>query len=771
MKFSNGYWLDRDGYTIGRARGLLDLSVQDGPGQAAGSHDGAGAGPTVRAYAPVRPVRGRGDTLNVGLLTATFTAVADGVIKVDLVHHAGRKDPGPAFQVRCEQGYRGQVERRGDAVTLRAGALSVHLAEAPEWTAQFCHDQRPLTASLPRAIAHVVAPDGRTYMREQLSLRPGERVYGLGERFGPLTRNGQSVDIWNEDGGTASEQAYKNIPFYLTTAGYGVLVDHPGGVSFEVGSEVTTRTQFSAEGERLSYYLIDGPTPKEVLRRYTALTGRAPMLPTWSFGLWLTTSFTTSYDEQTVTSFVEGMEQRDLALSVFHFDCFWMRGFHWTDFQWDPQTFPDPAGMLARLKERGLRVCVWVNPYIAQRSALFAQGAERGYLVRTVSGDVWQTDMWQAGMALVDFTNPEAVAWYRSKLKGLLDMGVDCFKTDFGERIPVRGIAWHDGSDPERMHNYYTHLYNRTVFDLLTQERGEGEAVLFARSATAGGQTMPVHWGGDNESTYASMGETLRGGLSLTSSGFAYWSHDIGGFEGLPDASVFKRWLAFGLLSSHARLHGSSSVRVPWAFDDEAVDVARRFIDLRLSLMPYLYGAAVHAHDTGTPVMRSMVLEFPEDRGTWDVDTQYMLGPDLLVAPVMDAEGWADVYLPAGEWTSWWTGETVSGPRWVRERHGVDTLPLYVRPAAVIPVADGARRPEADWVEALSLRVFNLPDGQEREVVVPAHDGFAQARFHVRSQDGRIRARASGARGPWTLVRGQARVQGLGEGTVELGAG
>jgi alpha-D-xyloside xylohydrolase len=327
-------------------------------------------------------------------------------------------------------------------------------------------------------------------------------------------------------------------------------------------------------GPELRYHVIHGRTPKEILERYTRLTGRPARVPAWSYGLWLSTSFTTSYDEETVTRFVDGMAARDIPLSVFHFDCFWMRRFHWCDFVWAPQMFPDPVGMLERLKAKGLKICVWINPYIAQRSALFDEGKERGYLVRTADGDVWQWDMWQAGMALVDFTDPNAADWYVGKLRGLLDMGVDCFKTDFGERIPT-DVVWHDGSDLQRMHNYYAQLYNEAVFRLLERERGEGEAVLFAWSATAGGQQLPVHWGGDCESTFEAMAESLRGGLSLSLSGFGYWSHDIGGFEGTPEAAVFKRWLPFGLLSSHSRLHGSSSYRVPWAFDDEAVDVAR----------------------------------------------------------------------------------------------------------------------------------------------------------------------------------------------------
>ena len=225
----------------------------------------------------------------------------------------------------------------------------------------------------------------------------------------------------------------------------------------------------------------------------------------------------------------QGMAERDIPLHVFHFDCYWMEAYEWCNFTWDAQTFPDPKGMLKRYHERGLKICVWINPYIGQKSPLFHEGMKAGFLLKKKNGEVWQTDMWQAGMGLVDFTNPEAVSWYRGKLKALLDMGVDCFKTDFGERIPVKDIAYFDGSDPVKMHNYYPYLYNKTVFDLLEEERGKGEAVLFARSATAGCQQFPAHWGGDCSASYPSMAETLRGGLSLACAGFGFWSHDIGG--------------------------------------------------------------------------------------------------------------------------------------------------------------------------------------------------------------------------------------------------
>jgi alpha-D-xyloside xylohydrolase len=456
-------------------------------------------------------------------------------------------------------------------------------------------------------------------------------------------------------------------------------------------------------------------------------------VPAWSYGLWLSTSFTTDYDEATVSGFIDGMAERDLPLSVFHFDCFWMREFNWSDFEWDPRVFPDPAGMLERLHDKGLKVCVWINPYIGQRSALFAEAEAAGFLVKKPNGDTWQWDLWQAGMGLVDFTNPDATKWYQDKLRVLLDQGVDAFKTDFGERIPV-DVEYFDGSSPERMHNWYTQLYNKAVFDLLIEERGEGEAVLFARSATAGGQTMPVHWGGDSTSSYESMAETLRGGLSLALTGFGFWSHDIGGFEGTPDAGVFKRWMAFGLLSSHSRLHGSSSYRVPWVFDDEAVDVTRIFTKLKLSLMPYLFAAGVEATERGTPIMRPLQLEFPRDPAVEYLDRQYMLGADLLVAPVFRADGEVTFYLPAGEWTDYFTGTTVTGGGWRTETHGFSTLPLYVRPGAVLPVGARDDRPDYDYLDGLTLRLFGGGD-DSREVTVTTPDG-ASARFSIVRSEG-----------------------------------
>ncbi|MDK1472421.1 alpha-xylosidase [Streptomyces sp. 549] len=761
MKFTDGFWLMREGVRATYASQVRDLRVDPD---------------RFTAYAADKQVRGRGDTLNSPLITVECFSPAEGVIGVRTTHHAGRARRGPFFDLPgAGTGHGAQTATDGSVTELTSGPLTVRLDRDAPWGLTFLDaDGRRLTAVEPKGTAFATTGDGTHHMIAQLTLGVGEDVYGLGERFTPYVKNGQTVDIWQADGGTSSELAYKNVPFYMSSRGYGVFVNHPGKVSFEVGSESVGQVQFSVEDQSLEYLVVAGPTPKEVLARYTALTGRPALPPAWSFGLWLTTSFCTAYDEDTVASFVDGMAARDIPLTVFHFDCFWMREYQWSDFRWDPDVFPDPDGMLTRLKDRGLRISMWINPYIAQKSALFEEAARLGYLVRRPNGDIWQWDLWQPGMALVDFTHPDAREWFAGKLRPLLDQGVDCFKTDFGERVPT-DVVWHDGSDPERMRNYYTHLYNRTVFELLEKERGHGEAVLFARSATAGGQQYPVHWGGDCFASFTAMAESLRGGLSLSLSGFGFWSHDIGGFEGTPDPEVFKRWLAFGLLSSHSRLHGNVSYRVPWEFGEEAVDVTRLFTRLKHRLMPYLYGAAVQAHEEGVPVMRPMVLEFPDDPACRPLDRQYMLGPDLLVAPVFSADGDVEFYVPAGTWTRLLTGETVTGPGWHRETHGFDSLPLLVRPGAVLPLGSDDQRPDGDWLDGLTLRVHAPPPDLDTTVTVPDHTGRPAATFRVRREGDTVHATAHGTDRPYRLETGTgggaAGAGGTGDVTLDLGAG
>lgn len=594
MKFTNGYWMIRDGVDALYAREAYELAAD-------------ATTESLNVLAPTSVVRGRYDTLNLPTFNVDITTPAEGVIRVRAEHWQGATEY-PGFPLNADEpGNRdyvtvqangngdGEVGVNGADVTLTTGGLTAKVVKGAPWNLTFIgEDGKVLTESAGKSLGRFklgaesnvtaqpvsefgVTMDGSArdesdvFIAIQLHLSVGEDVYGLGERFGAYVKNGQSVDIWNEDGGTASDQGYKDIPFYMTSNGYGVLVNNRGHVSFEIGSENT---------------------------------------------------------EATINSFIDGMAERDIPLAAFHYDCYWMREFHWCDFEWDKRFFGDIESTLKRLHE------------------------DKGYLVRKPNGEVWQTDFWQAGMGLVDFTNPAAREWFKDKVKALLNQGVDAIKTDFGERIP-RDVVWYDGSPKLSMHNWYTQLYNQAVFEAIEETYGKGNACLYARSATVGGQQQPVHWGGDCESTFNGMAQSLRAGLSLTSSGFGFWSHDIGGFEGaFPDPAVYKRWVAFGMLGSHSRLHGSTVYRVPWLFDEEdekngvalvpgqtAVDVVREFTKLKLELMPYVYQLGLQPHVNGTPVMRSMFVEFPDDPACRTLDRQYMFGPSMLVAPVFTYSG------------------------------------------------------------------------------------------------------------------------------------
>lgn len=669
MKFLNGGWLVKDGFSVKYAANIYTANIEP---------------KKLTLFCPFgSPIYNAGMTLDGGILTIEVTSPREDVITTKLINFKKDRSNCPKFGLN-ETDPDVEIDETDDKWTFTSGRLTLEIAKGETIDFKYLYDGKVIAHSGWRAKGLVTDPEGQLHVSEQLDLGVGEKIYGLGERFTNFIKNGQTVDIWNEDGGTGTEQAYKNIPFYLSNRKYGLFVDNPGKVSFEVGSEKVSRVQFSVPGEEMSYSVVGGENLKAILNTYTDLTGKAPLVPDWSYGLWLSTSFTTDYDEKTVLEFVDGMAERNIPLSVFHFDCRWMKELEWCNFDWDKSKFPDPEGLLKKLHDRGLKICVWINSYIGQKSPLFEEGAKNGYFIKNEDGSVWQWDRWQAGMAIVDFTNPEATKWYQGYLKKLVAMGVDCFKTDFGERIPTEGVKYYDGSDPELIHNYYTYLYNKAVYDVLVETKGADEAILFARSATVGGQQFPVHWGGDCSSNYPSMAESLRAGLSFGMSGFGYWSHDIAGFEDQASPDLYKRWTQFGLLSSHSRYHGSTAYKVPWLYGDEAVDVAREFTELKLQLKPYLLKMAQETHETGVPMMRAMVLEFPDDPTCEDIDTQYMLGDDLLVAPVFREDGVARFYVPddgTGQaWTNIITDTAYEPGKWYTEQYDYHTLPVLARP-------------------------------------------------------------------------------------------
>ena len=665
---------------------------------------------------------------------------------MSVVHHKGTLKNAPKFELNEDQGYIPEIKTGEDFAEMTSGSTKVRIKKGFDWDVEFSYKGKRLTGGAWRATSYIEenqfradnrinsmrddsfwsypADEHNTYIREQLTLGIGECIYGFGEKFTTFVKNGQNVEMWNSDGGTCSDQSYKCVPFYISSNGYGVFVNSSDKVSYEIASDTVSKVSITVPGEEIEYFVIGGENLHEVLSNYTTLTGKPALPPAKTFGLWLSTSFTTTYDEETITSFIDGMAERDIPLQMFHFDCFWMKGYEWCNFDWDKTQFPDPPAMLKRLKERGLGICVWINPYIAQRSSLFDEGVKNGYFIKNTDGSVFQCDMWQPGMAIVDFTNPEACEWYASKIRALCDMGVTAIKTDFGERIPTK-VKYFSGEDPVKMHNYYTYLYNKLVFNVLKDYYGENQACLFARSATAGGQQFPVHWGGDCSAEYSSMAETLRGGLSLCASGFGYFSHDIGGFEATASPDVYKRWCAFGLMSTHSRLHGSTSYRVPWAYEDDtpenpenACAVLRFFTKLKGRLMPYLFSQAVKTSSTGVPMMRAMVIDFAEDPACLFLDRQYMLGDNLLCAPVLSEDGVVQYYLPEGKWTDIITGETIEGGRYVKKKCSYLEMPVLAKPGSIIVYGDFNNSFEYDYINNANAVIYNLEDGKSSETEV-----------------------------------------------------
>lgn len=743
MKFTNGYWLNKPEYQINHPEESFTAEkVNDRE---------------MNIFAPYKRINGRGDELNIGMTTIKLTSPLKDIIGVKLTHF-DQDTKTPSFNLTDQQP---AVDMKidGHQATYQSGRLQVNIPLHTEFALNFNADGKEITASRYRAQGEITnVQNHKHYMREQLSLGVDSHVYGLGERFGNFVKNGQEVRTINKDGGTGSDQAYKNVPFYITDDGYGVFVNQPEPVDFEAASENVDRVQFSIEGESLEYFVIYGPTPQEILHKYTELTGKIQLPPSWSFGLWLTTSFLTDYSEKTVMKFINGMEERHIPLDVFHFDCFWQRDFEWSNLTWNNDEFPDPEGLIKKIHEKGIKVCVWINPYIAQKSAMFKEGKAKGYLVKRTDGNVWQWDLWQAGNGFIDFTNPAAVKWYQDKLKKLLDMGVDCFKTDFGERIPIDDAVYYDGSDPKREHNFYTYQYNKATFDAIAEKRGVDDAVVFARSATVGSQQFPVHWGGDCLSNFKSMSDTLHGGLSFLSSGFGFWSHDIGGFEDGPDtptADLYKRWTQFGLLSSHSRYHGSDVYRVPWNFDDEAVTNTRKYVDLKLSLMPYLYTQAAHSAAYGNPLMRPMWFEFGADYNTHTIANQYMFGSQILVAPVFNPEGNVHFYLPAGKWTSIvQDGESydiAEGGKWLTKHYDELHLPVLVRDNTILVRRDQPAHADYDYTKDVEIHLYDMHAGTTTISVVDNH-GQDAGTVSVNRQDNSLTIKVTGLTGNLPVI-------------------
>jgi len=603
-----------------------------------------------------------------------------------------------------------QVLDDGERIVVDSGALRVVIDRSGEWgmtvmptseRAVFEQrwEDRQIRGAVTLPTGYSRDASGRTEFHEVFSLEPDERLYGLGEHFGSFDRKGQRIVSWSRDpvGSLTSTVCYINVPFLISTRGFGLFLHHHSKIAYELGNPALQTGAMRVGDPYLDYFFIYGPSPKEMIGRYTELTGRATVPPLWSFGVWWSRCMYRNREQ--VEGIVERLRELDMPGDVVHLDPLWLKGraqkrLDGCHFEWDEEAFPDPEGFIKWLGERGFRLSLWEIPYVYNDSEMAREGDENGYFARDpADGPALPLENPEETL-LVDFTNPAAVRWWQDKHRPYLRKGVAAFKPDYGEAVPTDAV-FADGRSGEQVHNLYPLLYNKATYEVMREERGE--AMLFSRSGYAGSQRYPINWTGDAPCTWGGMAATLRAGLSLSMSGISMWSHDIGGFWNPklfqpPDPTLYIRWAQFGLLSSHARFHGVRG-REPWYYGEKAVEVVRGFAKLRYRLLPYIYSLAEEAAENGTPVVRPLVLEYPDDPVAAAIDYEYLLGSDLLVVPVMNPEGHALVYLPDGKWRDWWTDEVKTGPAHFRLEVPIERLPLYARASAEIPLG-----PEIDHV-------------------------------------------------------------------------
>lgn len=530
-------------------------------------------------------------------------------------------------------------------------------------------------------------------MRLCARLRHDEHIYGLGERFTEFDRRGQKIVMKNTDTlGCRDETAYKNIPFYVSTYGYGLFLNTHVMSEFDVGNCSVSSISLMVPAPSLEFYLFAGGTIQSTVSSFMQMTGPAVLPPDWSFGLWYSTGFKGN-SREAVLADADRFRKEDIPCDVMHFDCYWLRDDMWCDFVWNDALYPDRVEMLRILKEQGFKSCLWINPYVTVRTEMFQEGREKGYFVKNQDGSVYTGDLWHGLLspcAIVDFTCKEAAAWYQSKIRTLLAEGVDAVKTDFGEDIPREGV-FANGKSGAEMRNLYAYLYNQAAYEITCEVRGKEEAVVWARSGFAGMQKFPVCWSGDTHSSFEGMASALRGGLSLSLSGVPFWSHDMGGFYGEVAEEVFVRWSQFGLFSSHCRLHGTTT-RQPWAYGQRAQEILKNFLQLRYRLMPYILKTARQCVSAAVPFVRPLVMAHPRDPAVAHIWDEYYFGEDLLVAPVFGGDGAVrQVYLPEGDWKDFLTGRDYEGKAWHSVICPLDSMPVFVRNNAAVPMTGPVR--------------------------------------------------------------------------------
>ncbi|HEX4083470.1 MAG TPA: alpha-xylosidase [Chthoniobacteraceae bacterium] len=613
-------------------------------------------------------------------------------------------------------------EGGGGAVTWRSPAGSMELTMNP-WAIEFrdakgrlltktrsLGDTKCLGSAAPTPFAFVRrAADMERRFAAAFTLAPDEGIYGCGESFTRLNKRGQRLDLFTVDAhGVETREMYKPVPFFISSRGYGMFIHSTTPMTLDFGHDYDGAATLYVGDESLDLFFFIGE-PRAILSEYTGLTGRSPMPPLWSFGLWMSRITYKSAEE--TREVADGLRKHRIPSDVIHLDTGWFETDWRCDFEFSPTRFPDAPQMIRELRARGLRVSLWQLPYFTPTNCLYAEAISKGYIVKNSFGAPATED------AILDFSNPDAVAWYQGMLERLLRMGVAAIKVDFGEAAPLDG-QYASGARGWVEHNLYPLRYNAAVADVT--KRVTGEHIIWARSAWAGSQRYPIHWGGDAENTDCGMASSLRGGLSLGLSGFSYWSHDIGGFVQKSEEALYRRWMPFGMLTSHSRCHGSPP-KEPWHFSVAFLEDFRRAVELKYRLMPYVWTQARICSANGWPMVRPLFFEYPEDRGSWLIEDQYLFGSDILVAPLIEETAARLVYLPPGVWIDYQDAKVYHGPGWQEIGAGLIPCVILVKEGSAIPHATVAQCcEEIDWSH-LTIVVFTTgSDEAKGHVSIPS---------------------------------------------------
>ena len=571
-------------------------------------------------------------------------------------------------------------------------------------------DDNTFSPRLPFSFVRRAADYSRS-MAAVFTLAPGEKIFGCGESFTGLDKHGQKIVLWTTDAnGIQNQKMYKPIPFFLSSSGYGMFMHTTTPITCDFGNSFAGLNSLLIGDDELDLFVFLG-SPKEILNEYTTLTGKPPLPPLWSFGLWM--SRCTYDNEKQVREISAKLRENKIPCDVLHLDTGWFETDWRCDYQFSTNRFADPVKMISDLKNDGFRVCLWQLPYFVPKNKLFPEIIEKGLAVHDAKGNIPEED------AVLDFSNPNTVNWYQDKIASLLKLGVSVIKVDFGEAAPLNGI-YASGRTGFYEHNYYPLRYNKTVSDITKQTTGD--SIIWARSTWAGSQRYPLHWGGDAESTDDGMASELRGGLSLGLSGFSFWSHDVGGFVGRETSDLYLRWLAFGMMSSHSRCHGQKP-KEPWTYDAATMDKFRSIVELKYRLMPYVYAQAKDSAERGLPMLRALFIEFPDDLGSWLVDDEYLYGSSILVAPLLHEGATSrNVYLPPGTWIDYQSGKSYAGG-WQKIEAGNIPEIILVRDGTVLPrISLAQSTAQMDWSK-IELVVFTTDSAEASgEICLPAEN-------------------------------------------------